>query len=60
MAKKQLKKRKQDYDSWFVPAGIFIGVGLGMIYENVAAGALIGLGIGFIITATIMLLKKKK
>ena len=41
--------KKKKYDSGiFVPAGILLGVGIGMLHGNVAAFTLIGLALGFI------------
>ena len=32
-----------------IPAGLLIGIGVGMLIENVAAGVMIGLGFGFLV-----------
>jgi hypothetical protein len=42
----------------FIPAGVLLGLGIGMVYNNVAAGILIGLGVGFTLYAIITVLKK--
>jgi hypothetical protein len=49
-AKKSVKKVKKKQDSGiFIPAGIFIGLGIGMFAGNVAAFLMLGLGVGFIL-----------
>ncbi len=52
-------KNKQVIDLLFV-GGLFIGLGIGMIYNQVAAGVLIGMGCGFIASFVAKLLMKKK
>ena len=42
-----VKKHKDDRSGIFVPAGIFFGLGFGMLTGNVAAGLFIGMGLGF-------------
>ncbi len=32
-----------------IPAGLLIGIGVGMLIDNVAAGTLLGLGFGFLV-----------
>lgn len=32
-----------------IPAGLLIGIGVGLLIDNVAAGVLIGLGFGFLV-----------
>lgn len=34
-----------------IPAGLLIGIGVGLLISNVAAGVLIGLGAGFLVMA---------
>ena len=59
MAKvKRVVKRKGDSAGIFVPAGVLIGVGLGMFYGQTAVGALVGLGIGFLLMALFRLRKR--
>lgn len=48
-------KRKNNF---FIPAGIFLGLGIGMIFKEPAAGLLIGLGIGFLFSALFPLFQK--
>jgi len=67
MAKKKTKKttktkkvkKKEDKEGIFIPAGLLAGIGLGMLTEQVAAGALIGLACGFIVYGVIKLVRKK-
>ena len=43
------KSKKQNCrHGMYVPAGMFIGIGVGMLIGNVAAGTLIGMGLGFL------------
>jgi hypothetical protein len=41
------KKKDKDMGGLFIPAGLFIGMGFGFIYDNLIAGLFIGLGAGF-------------
>jgi len=43
----QLKKRK-GVSGVAVPAGIFIGIGIGFLVDNITAGLFLGLGGGFL------------
>jgi hypothetical protein len=43
----QPKKRK-GVSGVAIPAGLLIGLGVGLLTDNVAAGVLIGLGCGFL------------
>jgi hypothetical protein len=53
------KKKDDEPEALFIPAGVLTGMGLGFLYGNLVAGLFIGLGIGFIIFAIISVLKKK-
>jgi hypothetical protein len=41
------KKKKDDNSGIFIPAGLFLGIGIGLLTGQVAAFTMIGLGIGF-------------
>ena len=41
------KKKDKNMGGLFIPAGLFIGMGFGFIYDNLTAGLFIGLGAGF-------------
>lgn len=43
-------KRRKGLTELAIPAGLFIGIGIGLLVDNVAAGILIGLGAGFLLT----------
>lgn len=58
MAKKQ-EKKKSPRDLLFL-ACLFLGIGIGYVYGNVAAGALIGLGVGFLAAFLYTQQKKKR
>ena len=60
MAKKNNKsKKKEDASGIFIPAGTLIGLGIGLIINQVAGGVILGLGIGFLIMAIVKVMKKK-
>lgn len=52
------KKKKANKSDWLIPAGLFIGLGVGLITGEVAGFLLIGLGAGFLFTY--LLTKNKK
>lgn len=57
---KTKKEKKEDIAGLFIPAGIFIGMGLGFIFEQLVAGIFLGLGIGFIGMAITKIILNKK
>ena len=58
--KKQIrKKKKDDIEGIAIPAGLFIGMGIGFLTDSFVAWMFIGLGIGFLLMMIIRLLKKK-
>jgi len=52
-------KNQKNMGSLFIPAGLFLGIGIGMFKGNVAAGTLIGLGAGFLLFAVASIIKSK-
>ncbi|WP_162200787.1 hypothetical protein [Ornithinibacillus contaminans] len=44
----------------FIPAGLFIGLGIGKALGNVGAGLFIGLGMGFLISTLVYMGMSKK
>ena len=60
MAKQQQKsKRLSDSSGIFVPAGLFIGMGIGFLTSQFLAGLFIGLGAGLALMALTQYLSKK-
>ncbi|MBW6442373.1 hypothetical protein K0A97_01160 [Patescibacteria group bacterium] len=50
--KKSIKKQKEEDNSGlFIPAGLFVGMGLGFALENLVAWLFMGLGAGFLAMA---------
>ena len=58
--KKMKSKREKEKGSLFIPAGLFLGMGLGFLYGRLVEGLFLGLGVGFLIFAIIHLFKKKR
>ena len=54
------KSKNEKLAGILVPAGCLIGLGIGMVYGNIAAGVLIGLGCGFLGMFITMLALRKK
>lgn len=48
-----VNKKRVIRSDYFVPAGIFLGLGVGFLINEVVAGVLIGLGVGFLAKALI-------
>lgn len=46
-------KKDKDNTGLFIPAGLFIGMGFGMIFNQIPGGLLLGLGIGFLAMAIV-------
>lgn len=57
MVKKE-KNKKEDISGLFIPAGLFIGIGLGFALDNLVAWTLLGLGVGFLGMAIARILLK--
>jgi len=39
--------RRRNAGALFIPAGIFLGLGLGFIVDNLVGGIMVGFGLGF-------------
>ena len=59
VAEKAKQKENKDLGGLFIPAGLFLGMGLGFIIDKLVAGLFIGLGAGFLLFAIVNLFKKK-
>ncbi len=57
--KNQKIEKKDDSAGIFIPAGLFIGMGIGLLTDNFIAWLFIGLGAGFITMAIAKAAKKK-
>lgn len=40
-------KKKKDIAGLFIPAGLFLGMGIGWLFGHLVPGLFIGLGVGF-------------
>lgn len=59
MKKGEKKEKREDLAGLAVPAGIFIGMGLGFLYGPLVAGFFIGLGVGFLVMMILKFMLKK-
>jgi len=53
------KKKEAKIVGFLFPAGLFIGLGIGLYYGRPDVGVLIGLGVGFLASAIYYIAKKK-
>lgn len=53
----EVRKEKSNA-ALFIPAGLFIGFGLGFVFNNIPAGIFGGLGLGFLLFAIARILGK--
>jgi hypothetical protein len=52
------KSKRREAGGLFIPAGLFIGMGIGWALGYLVQGMFIGLGVGFLGFALIMLVKR--
>ncbi len=52
------KKDKKGKGALFIPAGLFIGFGIGFALNNIPAGMFVGLGVGFAAFAVSLFIEK--
>jgi hypothetical protein len=45
------KKKEGDKSGLYIPAGLFLGMGIGFLTSQIEAGIFLGLGIGFLAMA---------
>ncbi|MBW2982441.1 hypothetical protein KY343_06185 [Candidatus Woesearchaeota archaeon] len=55
-----MKKDSKKISGFLIPGGLLIGLGVGMVFNQIAAGTLIGLGVGFVATFIYMAMENKK
>jgi F0F1-type ATP synthase assembly protein I len=58
MAEKEKKSRMKTAGQFFIPGGLFIGLGIGWLMDYLVAGLFIGLGGGFLLYGLAMLLAR--
>ena len=54
--KEPKKDKRKASSALFIPAGLFIGMGIGVAINNLVPGLFIGLGAGFLLFAIVMIL----
>jgi len=52
------KSKKRDFTGILIPAGLFIGMGIGFATDSLVPGLFIGLGAGFLLFALVMILMR--
>lgn len=52
-------KKKEDRSGLFIPAGLFIGMGIGFLTDQLVGWMFIGLGAGFLGMISYKIIKKK-
>ena len=58
MAEETKKDKKKNAGGLFIPAGLFIGMGIGWALGFLVQGMFIGLGVGFLAFGIIMLVAR--
>lgn len=56
MAGEEKKSRVKTAGGFFIPGGLFIGMGIGWAIDYLVAGLFIGLGVGFLLYGLAMLI----
>jgi hypothetical protein len=55
-AQSEEPKKRKGVTGLAIPAGLFLGLGIGFLVDNVVAGVLLGLGGGFIVMMILRIL----
>ena len=56
----QEQPKSRRVSALFIPAGLFVGMGIGYLTGHFLPGLFIGMGAGFVISAVFMLLRKQE
>ena len=56
--KEPKKDKRKSFSGVFIPAGLFIGMGVGWLMDAFVDGMFIGLGAGFLMFAIVMVVMK--
>ncbi|NIK11389.1 hypothetical protein [Alkalibacillus almallahensis] len=49
-----------DYrQAYVIPGGMFVGLGIGMFFDQAGAGVILGLGLGFILSPILGMIEKR-
>ena len=61
--KLEKKENRSSYEKnpgvLFIPSGVLLGMGIGLLVNNIPAGLFVGLGAGFFFFAISLFIKKK-
>jgi len=57
---KSIKHKKEDPSGLAIPAGLFIGMGIGFLTSELVAWLFIGLGCGFLVMALVRMTRKRR
>jgi hypothetical protein len=58
MAEETKESKRKGASGLFIPAGLFIGMGIGWAFDHLVPGMFIGLGAGFLLFALVMVLMR--
>lgn len=58
MAEETKESKRKGFAGIFIPAGLFIGMGVGFATDSLVPGMFIGLGAGFLLFALAMVLMR--
>ena len=58
-AERETRKKDDDPEALFIPAGVLTGMGFGFLFGNIVAGLFLGLGFGFIVFAFLAVMKRR-
>ncbi len=56
--KEKNKNKNWQASGLFIPAGLFIGMGIGWVFDYLVQGMFIGLGAGFLVFALVAIFKR--
>jgi len=51
-------KKESNPSGLFIPAGLFVGMGVGFLIDELVAGLMLGLGAGFLVMAIMSYIKR--
>lgn len=58
--KEEKKKKRSDVSGLAIPAGLFVGMGVGFLIDELVAGLFIGLGAGFLLMLIMLVILRDR